>query len=196
MESNTSHWRGANIGYNRQWTLVSCFPVEYSSHASGKRGFTDHIVTNIVAFLDFVPIQLVIRNLNGEAVTVVDRGCSRISITKGNSNANKRMFCVYLTIPQTSYPSPDARIMDISSLSKNEIAAWISRSELGKTNTRKQFVLLTLQRSSVQDELQQRDTGQCKEMEQMIGSYLSKRMWSGKHHRQWGNLMMYAMCAH
>ena len=36
-------------------------------------GCTDHIVTNIDAFLDFLPIQSVVRNPNGEAV--VGRGC-------------------------------------------------------------------------------------------------------------------------
>ena len=43
-------------------------------------GCTDHIVTNIDAFLDFVPIQSVVRNSNGEASRVVGRGCVRISI--------------------------------------------------------------------------------------------------------------------
>ena len=43
-------------------------------------GCTDHIVTNIDAFLDFVPIQSVVRNPIGEASRVVGRGCVRISI--------------------------------------------------------------------------------------------------------------------
>ena len=43
-------------------------------------GCTDHIVTNIDAFLDFVPIHSVVRNPNGEASRVVGRGCVRISI--------------------------------------------------------------------------------------------------------------------
>ena len=38
-------------------------------------GCTDHIVTNIDAFLDFVPIQSVVRNPNGEAFRVV---CARL----------------------------------------------------------------------------------------------------------------------
>ena len=38
-------------------------------------GCTDHIVTNIDAFLDFVPIQSVVRNPNGEASRVVGRDC-------------------------------------------------------------------------------------------------------------------------
>ena len=42
---------------------------------------TDHIVTNIDAFLDFVPIQSVVRNPNGEASRVMGRGCVRISIS-------------------------------------------------------------------------------------------------------------------
>ena len=43
-------------------------------------GCTDHIVTNIDAFLDFVPIQSVVRNPNGEASSVMGRGCVRISV--------------------------------------------------------------------------------------------------------------------
>ena len=43
-------------------------------------GCKDHIVTNIDAFLDFVPIQSVVTNPNGEASRVVGRGCVRISI--------------------------------------------------------------------------------------------------------------------
>ena len=38
-------------------------------------GCTDHIVTIIDAFLDFVPIQSVVKNPNGEAYRVVGRGC-------------------------------------------------------------------------------------------------------------------------
>ena len=41
---------------------------------------TDNIVTNIDAFLGFVPIQSVVRNPNGEASRVVGSGCVRISI--------------------------------------------------------------------------------------------------------------------
>ena len=44
------------------------------------RGCTDHIVTNIDAFLDLVPTQSLVRNSNGEASRVVGRGCVRISI--------------------------------------------------------------------------------------------------------------------
>ena len=86
---------------------------------------TDHIVTNIDAFLDFVPIQSVVRNPNREASRVVGRGCVRISIpsNKGNSNANSKMFCVCRTIPQTSYQTQDARIGDIASFSRQETAA-------------------------------------------------------------------------
>ena len=43
-------------------------------------GCTDHTVTNIDAILDFVPIQSVVRNPNGEASRVMGRGCVRISI--------------------------------------------------------------------------------------------------------------------
>ena len=43
-------------------------------------GCTDHIVTNIDAFLDFVPIQSAVRNLNGEVSRVVGGSCVWISI--------------------------------------------------------------------------------------------------------------------
>ena len=43
-------------------------------------GCTDHIVTNVDAFLYFLHIQSVVKNPNGEASRVVGRGCMRISI--------------------------------------------------------------------------------------------------------------------
>ena len=60
-------------------------------------GCTDHIVTNIDAFLDFVPIQSVVRNPNGEAFRVVGRGCVRISTPskKGDFQCElKNILCV------------------------------------------------------------------------------------------------------
>ena len=60
-------------------------------------GCTDHIVTNINAFLNFVPIQSVFRNPNGEACRVVARGCVRISIpsNKGECQSEfKKLLCV------------------------------------------------------------------------------------------------------
>ena len=60
-------------------------------------GCTDHIVTNIDAFLDFLPIQSVVRNPNGEASRVVGRGCVRISIpsNKGEIQCElKNVLCV------------------------------------------------------------------------------------------------------
>ena len=60
-------------------------------------GCTDHIVTNIDAFLDFVPIQSVVRNPNGEDSRVVGRGCVRISIpsNKGDFQCElKTVLCV------------------------------------------------------------------------------------------------------
>ena len=55
-------------------------------------GCTDHMVTNIDTFLDFVPIQSVVRNPNREAYRTVDRGCVRISIP-----SNKGEFQCELT---------------------------------------------------------------------------------------------------
>ena len=60
-------------------------------------GCTDHIVRNIDAFLDFVPIQSVVRNPNGEAYRVVGRGFVRISIpsNKGDFHCELRnVLCV------------------------------------------------------------------------------------------------------
>ena len=60
-------------------------------------GCTDHIVTNIVAFLDLVPIQSVVRNPNGEVFIVVGRGCMRISLpsNKGEFQCElKNVLCV------------------------------------------------------------------------------------------------------
>ena len=60
-------------------------------------GCTDHIVTNFDAFLDFVPIQSVVRNPNGEASRVKGRGCLRISMpsNKGEFQCeHKNVLCV------------------------------------------------------------------------------------------------------
>ena len=60
-------------------------------------GCTDHIVTNIDAFLDLVPIKSVVRNSNGEASRVVGGGCVRISIpsNKGEFQRGlKNVLCV------------------------------------------------------------------------------------------------------
>ena len=60
-------------------------------------GCTEHIVTNIDAFLDLVLIQSVVRNRNGEAFRVVDRGCVKISIpsSKGEFQCElKNVLCV------------------------------------------------------------------------------------------------------
>ena len=60
-------------------------------------GCTDHIVTKIDAFPDFVPIQSVVRNPNEEASRVVGRGCVRISIPSNKVEFQcelKNVFCV------------------------------------------------------------------------------------------------------
>ena len=60
-------------------------------------GCTDHIVTNIHAFLDFVPSQSMIRKPNGEASRVVGRGCVRISIPSNKEEFQcelKNVLCV------------------------------------------------------------------------------------------------------
>ena len=60
-------------------------------------GCTDLIVTDIDAFLDFVVIQSVVRNPNGEAFRVVGRGCVRISIPSNKWDFQcelKNVLCV------------------------------------------------------------------------------------------------------
>ena len=60
-------------------------------------GCADHIVTNIDAFLDFVPIQSVVRNTNEEASRMVGRGCVSISIPSDKGEIQfetKNVFCV------------------------------------------------------------------------------------------------------
>ena len=60
-------------------------------------GCTDHILMNIDAFLDFLPIQSVVRDPNGEASRVVGSGCVRISIpaNKGEFHCKlKNVLCV------------------------------------------------------------------------------------------------------
>ena len=87
---------GSYIGYTRRGMPGSSYPVEDSRHASGQWLYRS-IVTNIDAFLDFVPIQSVVRNPNGEASRVVGRGCVRISIpsNKGELQCElKNVLCV------------------------------------------------------------------------------------------------------
>ena len=126
----TKRWRqtgvsgnGSNIGFTRRGILGSSYPVEDSRHQVDS-ACTDHIVTNIDAFLDFLLIQSVVKNPNEEAsrVRVVGRGCVRISIpsNKGEFQCEIKMFCVCRTILQTSYQSQDAQSGDIASLASIE----------------------------------------------------------------------------
>ena len=60
-------------------------------------GCTDHIVTNIDAFLDFVLIQSVVRNPKGEDSRVVGRVCVRISMPSNKVECQselKNVLCV------------------------------------------------------------------------------------------------------
>ena len=61
------------------------------------RGCTDHIVTNIDIFSDFVPMQSMVRNPNGQASRVVGRGRARISIPSNKWEfqcERKNILCV------------------------------------------------------------------------------------------------------
>ena len=88
---------------------------------------TDHIATNIDAFLDFVPIQSKVRNPNGDVSRVGSRGCATIDnehTLKQRGTPMRTQNCgVCLTILQTSYQSQDTRCGDIASLSRKVVAA-------------------------------------------------------------------------
>ena len=100
---------------------------------------TDHIVTNIGVFLDFVLIQSVVINLNGEACVrkVVGRGCVRISIpsNKGQFQCKLKRFFVCLIILQTSYQTQYARSGEIASLLRKKQLHETPEGNSGKTNT-------------------------------------------------------------
>ena len=55
-------------------------------------GCTDHIGTNIDPFLDFVPLQSVVRNPNGYVSRVVGIGCVMKSIP--SNKGTSKSFCV------------------------------------------------------------------------------------------------------
>ena len=79
------------------------------------------------------------------------------------------MFCVCLTIPQTSYQSQDAKNGDITSFLRKKLhqaTEWNSDT----TNIWNLFVLLNLQRSRIQDEFQQHKNWQSKEVAETIES--------------------------
>ena len=138
-------------------------------------GCTDHIVTNIDAFLDFVPIQSVVRNPNGEASSVVGRGCVRISIP-----SNKREFqCELKNV--LCVPDFSSNLLSVSRCTewghgflfeKGNSCMKLQKGTRVKL-TPKNNVLLTLQRSRIQDEFQQRENSQRKEVAQTVGSFES-----------------------
>ena len=82
-------------------------------------GCTDQIVTNIDAFLEFVPIQSV-----AEIPTerLPEWWAEAALIQRGIPMRTQKNFCLCRTI-QTSYQSQDARSGDISSLSRKKIVA-------------------------------------------------------------------------
>ena len=125
-------------------------------------GCTDHIVTNIDTFLDLVPIQSVVRNPNGEASRVVGRGCVRISIpsNKGKFQCElKKFLCV---------PDYSSNLLSVSRCmewghgftfeKRNSCMKLQKGTRVKLTQENTLLVLLTLQRSRVQNEFQQRET--------------------------------------
>ena len=91
-----SQWQWANIGYTRReyWAALTQWKTAGMLVDSC---CTDHIVTNIDAFLDILPIQSVVRNPNEEASRVVCSGCVRINIpsNKGEFQSQlKNVLCV------------------------------------------------------------------------------------------------------
>ena len=117
---------GSNIGYTRGRTLCRAYPVEDNRNASGQWLYKTSLVRNNDVLLDFMPIQSVVRNLNGLISRAVGRRCVRISIPskKGNSKQTQECFmCACLTIPQTTYQSQDSQSRDVISLSSKNKAA-------------------------------------------------------------------------
>ena len=113
-------------------------------------GCTDPIVTNIDTFLDFVPLQSVVRNPNIEASRLMGKGYARISLPSNDGEFQCELY--------------------------SQLKFGITQFELlnsGKTNSRKWVVIPTLQRSRIQDEFQQHETWQCKDVAQRIGLFES-----------------------
>ena len=81
---------GFDIEYTRRG-VMGAFTTWKTAIMLVDSGSTDHIMTNINAILDFMPIQSVVRNSNGEASSVVGRGCVRIS-----KRSNKKEIQCYL----------------------------------------------------------------------------------------------------
>ena len=165
---DTKRWRQTGVTGNGSPRLASPDEEHWSALTQWKpagmlvdSGCTDHTVTNIDALLDFVPIQSVVRNPNGEASRVVGRGCLTISIpsNKGEFQCeHKKVLCV---------PDYSSNLLSVSrctewghsfTFEKKKQLHETPEGNSGKNNTRKYFVLLTLQRSRIQDELQQRET--------------------------------------
>ena len=84
-------------------------------------GCADHIVTNINAFLEFVPIQSIVRNPKGEASSMVGRCYVRISILS-NKTEFQNVLCVPDYFSNLSSVSKCTE-WDIASHSRKEEAA-------------------------------------------------------------------------
>ena len=102
-------------------------------------GCTDHIVTNIDAFLDFKPIQSVVRNPNGEAYRVVGRGCVRITIPSNEGKFQCELKNVFCVPDYSSYLSASKCTEWGHSFTSGERKQLHQTPEgnSGKTNTRK-----------------------------------------------------------
>ena len=83
---------------------------------------TDHIVMNIDAFLDFVPIQSVVRNRIGEASRVVGRGCVTVSIPSNKGEFQCELKIVRVPGYSNLLSVSRCTEWDIASLSRKEIA--------------------------------------------------------------------------
>ena len=127
----TQRWRqtlvsgnGSNICFTRRGKLDSSYPVEDSRHASDS-SCTDHIETNIDAFLDFVPIQSVVRNFKGEAARIVARGYLRISIpsNKGEFQCELQKALCVPDYSSNLLSVSRCTVWGIASLLRKEIAA-------------------------------------------------------------------------
>ena len=135
----TTRWRqtwvsgnGSNIGFTRRGILCSSYPVK-TSGMQVDSGCTDHIVTNIDAFLDFVPIQ-----------------CGQKSQRRGFQSGAQRLCEDQHTLKQRGIPMRTQKCFvcaglffkplnnlkmhssgNVASLSRKKKAAWNSRREPG-----------------------------------------------------------------
>ena len=159
-------------------------------------GCTDHIVTNIDAFLDLVAIQSVVRNPNGEASRVVGRGCVRISIPLNKEEFQcelKNVLCV---------PDYSSNLLSVSrctewghsfNFEKGNSCMKLQKGTRVKVTQENNLVYLPCSVLEFEMSSNKRKTWQCKEVAQTIGSLESS--WCGQEcTRDSGGTRWYMQC--